>query len=126
VRADEAAARARALDLGDHGGLSLRDAAAKRRLEPARRIGIRGAAFHLRDRHRCARRLDLAALGRDDPPHHVRHQPAFAKERVKCTSCSSFARAAPLAIASRAAATPSHRLPTTPETYRAAAALRIT
>ncbi len=68
IRADEAAARACALDLADHGRLSGRDLRAQRALEPAHRARRARAPFDFASVHPRPGLLDLDALGGEDLP----------------------------------------------------------
>src|SRR5206468_11200613 len=99
IGADEAPALARTLDLGDDGGLACGNLRAQRLLEAPRRRGLAREPLDLGARHLPLRLVDLAALGIEDLREARGH--CFANPRVKLTSWSRFARAAPPASAPR-------------------------
>src|SRR6185369_11147575 len=106
VGADDAFRWAGLLDFGNHRCLAGRDLAANGADEIARR-GL-GRGFGLDDGKRLdgQRRSHLFTLGGDDLVEDVAH----ANCLVQLMNCSSLARAAPAAITSKAASTPSTRV----------------
>src|SRR5207249_9709238 len=109
-RSQDALARARLFDLGDHRGTACRDFRAERAYEVAWRRRTLRVGTQADVRSKCLRRSDLLRLGRKNALENVgAAQPeAFAPSFcVVATNRSSFSLAAPEAIAARARSIPS-------------------
>src|SRR6185437_3553107 len=124
IGADEAAARARLLDLGDEAVAARYDGMFECRDEPARRRARRRRRL---DRGKGARRLggrDLGALVGADAGEEIAHR--GGAPLVMATSRSSARRAWPEAIDCAASATPARRSPALPAMMSAAALFKST
>src|SRR5690606_36588319 len=117
VGAEHALGRARLLDLGDDRRAARHDRGLQRGGEAAHRRRFRVPRLELAQRQACAALGDFLALAVEDPLQDGHG--AAASERVASTNCTSFARAAPEATASRALPMPSAIEPATPATYSA-------